>query len=109
HMYRARVHPVPDERPRTGDTLGLRQLGLVVREDEVRAAAVDVHGLPEQPAGHRRALDVPSGTAPPPGTLPPGFPLLPCLPQDEVEGVVLVRVLGMTASLGGQLHHLLAG
>ena len=48
----------------------LRDLVLVVGEDEVDAAAVDVEDRAEQRAGHRRALDVPAGTAPAPTASP---------------------------------------
>ena len=50
--------------------LRLRNLILVVREDEVVAAAVEVEGITEVFHGHRRALDVPAGTTLSPRTLP---------------------------------------
>ena len=43
--------------------LGLRDLVLVVREDQVVAAAVDVERLAEIAVRHRRALDVPARAA----------------------------------------------
>ena len=43
--------------------LGLRDLVLVVREDQVGAAAVDVERLAEVAVRHRRALDVPARAA----------------------------------------------
>ena len=51
--------------PRAG--LGLRDLVLVVREDEVGAAAVDVEVEPEDLLRHRRALDVPARPPAPQG------------------------------------------
>ena len=50
--------------------LGLGDLVLVVREDQVEAAAVDVEGVAEVLVGHRRALQVPAGPAAAPGRLP---------------------------------------
>ena len=41
--------------------LGLRALVLVVREDEIEAAAVHVEAVAQVLARHRRALDVPAG------------------------------------------------
>ena len=54
------VHPVRRERVAGRARLGL--LVLVVGEAQVDSAAVDVEGLAEVLAGHRRALDVPAGT-----------------------------------------------
>ena len=46
--------------------------------------------IAEQLLGHRRALDVPARPAGPPGRLPPGvLALLACLPEGEVERVLL--------------------
>src|SRR6185503_6256298 len=82
---------------------------LVVGEDQIRAAPMDVHRLAQEPSGHGRALDVPTGTPVAPWTLPPWLVLQGGLPQHEVQWVVLVRILRMPASLGGQTQHLLAG
>ena len=46
--------------------LRLRDLVLVVREDQVGAAAVDVERLAEVAVRHRRALDVPARDGPVP-------------------------------------------
>ena len=60
------VEPVAGERL-AGGGLGLGDLVLVVREDEVLAAPVDVEGAAQVLAGHGRALDVPAGAARSPG------------------------------------------
>src|SRR5690606_7467083 len=103
------VHPVGGE-PLTGGTrLGL--LVLVVREAQIHAAAVDVEGVAEILAGHRRALDVPAGTTAAPRRGPRrGARLLlrlPALPEREVAGVTLATGV----RVGGGLHvlDLLAG
>src|SRR5206468_10196371 len=63
------VRPDADERlPRR--RLALRDLVLVVREDEVDAARVDVDRLAEAAHGERRALEVPAGAAAPEARLP---------------------------------------
>ena len=57
------VHPEARERL-AGRALALRDLVLVVREDQIDAAGVDVdRRLAEQPQRHRRALDVPARAA----------------------------------------------
>ena len=68
--------------------LALRDLVLVVREDEVHAAAVDVEVRAEVARGHRRALDVPAGAPLAPRARPApgvGGPL----PEGEIERVLL--------------------
>ena len=57
-----RVKPYSREGSMVGG-LGLRDLVLVVRKHEVDAPRVDVQGGPEVALAHRRAFDVPSGTA----------------------------------------------
>ena len=69
------VQPVARE-GLAGGALALRDLVLVVREDVVDAAAVDVEGLAEVAHAHRRALDVPARPARPPRRLPGRLALL---------------------------------
>src|SRR5690606_2675254 len=54
------VHPVGGKPLAGGAGLGL--LVLMVREAQIHAATVDVEGVAEIFAGHRRALDVPAGS-----------------------------------------------
>src|SRR4029450_11741246 len=68
----------------------LGDLILVVGEDEVESAAVDVDRAAEVRADHRRAFDVPAGAAAAPWAVPPNHALIARLPQDEVGGVPLV-------------------
>jgi hypothetical protein len=66
HEEEGAVAPHARERlPRS--RLALSDLVLVVREDEVDSAAMEVQGLAEQIHGHRRALEVPAWTPAPPG------------------------------------------
>ena len=53
-----------------GRCLGLGDLVLVVREDEVDAAGVDVEARAQVAHAHRGALDVPAGPARPDGRVP---------------------------------------
>ena len=70
----------------------LGRLVLVVGEDEVVAAAVDLKSDPEPLLGHRRALDVPARPAAAPGREPDRvLAVLVRLPQREVERVLLQR------------------
>ena len=69
---------------------GLGRLVLVMGEDQVRPAAVDVEAHAQQLLGHRGALDVPARPAAAPGGLPGRvLPLLGRLPQREVERITL--------------------
>src|SRR5205823_10758433 len=62
-------------------------LVLVVREDQVEAAAVDVERGAEVLVRHRRALQVPAGTPTAPGRRPTGLARLLRLPHREVTRV----------------------
>ena len=85
------VHPVARERRAAVGAAALRDLILVVREDEVDAAAVDVDGLAQMRADHRRTFDVPAGPAAAPRRVPADHALGDRLPQHEVGGIALER------------------
>ena len=59
----AGVHVVRGERRRAGEHLGVRGGALVVREEQVVAAALHVDRVAEQVQRDHRALDVPAGAA----------------------------------------------
>src|SRR5256886_8517655 len=82
------VHP--HARELAASAARLRELVLVVREDQVDPAAVDLEDRTEKLLGHRRALDVPARTARPPRRLPDGvLALLVRLPERKVARVLL--------------------
>src|SRR5690606_31788770 len=86
---------------------GLGRLALVVGGDQVDAAAVDVERGAEVFGGHRRALQVPAGTAGPPRGGPRRLPGTGALPQGEVAGVAFgARV---TVLCGAHLFEALVG
>ena len=87
------MHPHDRHRRRRHQRFALRDLVLVVREDQVVAAAVDVERHAEQRARHRAALDVPARPPGAPRRLPLRFAGLRELPQREVERIALVLVL----------------
>src|SRR6185312_12808709 len=84
---------------RAGRRLGLRDLVLVMREDQIDSAGMNVERLAEQVDRHRRALQVPARAAAAPGRIPRRtrcFILrLGCLPEGEVLrvflGIVVLR------------------
>jgi hypothetical protein len=85
------VHPDPGELV-PARRARLRGLVLVVREDQVVAAAVDLERRPERGLGHGGALDVPAGAPLAPRGGPPRvLHRLARLPQREVERVLLER------------------
>ena len=106
HGDEAVVHPVFGEFVAGG--LGLGQLVLMVGEDQVRAAAVDVEGRAQIFAGHGRAFDVPAGPALAPGAVPGGFAGLGRLPQGEIQGVPL-HVVHVHPGAGAQVVDVAAG
>ena len=83
----------PDARELVSERARLRELVLVVREDEVETAAVDLECRPEGVLRHRRTLDVPARPAAPPGRVPRRvLARLVRLPEREVARVLLQRV-----------------
>src|SRR5207249_10981433 len=65
---------------------------------------VDVEARPEELLGHRRAFDVPAGTAAAPRRLPPRvLPLFVRLPEREVARISLERIRFLLFHLVGAL------
>src|SRR5919198_6071842 len=87
-VERRNVHPIVGEGRDAAVGLALRDLVLVVREDQVLSAAVDVDALAKHLEDHRRALDVPARPARAPGAVPRGFAGFGPLPEREVAGVL---------------------
>ena len=89
HLEHPVVHPDPGQRPAAGGQR-LRRLVLVVREDQVVAAAVDLERRAELRLGHRGALDVPARPPVAPRRRPARvLHRLGRLPEREVERVLL--------------------
>src|SRR5262245_58365416 len=63
-----------------------------MREDQIVAAAMDVDLLPEMFHTHRRALDMPAGSAPAPRAFPERFARLGRLPEREIGRRLLAFV-----------------
>jgi len=105
HADHGLVHPVAHE-GLTGGRLGLGRLALVVGEDQVGPAPVQVDGGAQLPQGQGRALDVPARPARPPQRVPGRLVGGRGLPQHEVQGIALVGVVGVAAVEGGQAQHL---
>ena len=82
------VHPHARELAACAPRLG--ELVLVVREDQVDPAAVDLEDRTEKLLGHRRAFDVPARAPWPPRRLPDGvLALLVRFPERKVARVLL--------------------
>jgi len=92
------VEPVPDE-GLSGGALGLSNLVLVVRKNQVFPAEVDVQRLAQLAHAHDRAFQVPARASPAPGRIPRRprglVLLLGGLPEGEVPHVVLLVVVGV--------------
>src|SRR6185436_10829654 len=91
HVDEAIVHPISRQRLAPMRAAALGDLILMVRENEVEAAAVDVDRLAQMLADHRRTFDVPAGPAAAPWAVPADHALVAWLPQHEVCGIALVR------------------
>jgi hypothetical protein len=103
-LQEAVVEPVVGHHLGAEAAARLRHLVLVVRKDEIDAAAVDVEDLAEMLPRHRRALDMPA-RAPGRGDAGRRWPRrlarLRGLPQHEIEGRALV---GRDVDAGARLH-----
>ena len=84
------MHPEPGELSPLMGAGRLGQLVLVVREDQIDTAAVDVDRQAENLFDHRRALAVPAGPSVAPGRGPTRLMRLRRLPKHEVGGMALV-------------------
>src|SRR5205085_7089678 len=84
------VHPDPREGMARMRALALRNLVLVVRENEIEPAAMDVEGLAELGLAHRRAFDMPARPAAAPRAVPTGLVGGGGLPQHKIAGIALV-------------------
>ena len=97
--HHRRVHPVAGERL-AGERFALRDLALVVREDEVGTAAVEVDGRAVLVQDHRRALDVPARPTGAERRLPRPVRRRPKAATARSRAVATVRVVGVAAPLG---------
>ena len=106
-LHEAVVHPdVSEGLAERG--LGLGDFVLVVGEDEVKPAAVDVQRQGDVLLAHGRALDVPAGASLAPRAFPVGFAGLGAFPEGEVQRVFLF-VAGHDARAGTQVVGRAAG
>ncbi len=101
------MQPVLDEglaaRP-----LALGDFVLVVGENQILAATMDVEGLAEILHAHGRTFDMPAGPAGSPGGFPGGLAGLGRLPQGEVHRVALL-LAGSDAGAGPHFVHVALG
>ena len=112
------MHPIVHERGFARRRLGLGDLGLVMREDQVEAPTVKVVARPEDPGRDRGVLDVPPRSTGTPGALPLGLARGGRFPEDEVLGGLLTLIpldagprlegldsLSRELPVGGELRH----
>ena len=82
-------------------SLALRDLILVVREDKILSAAVNVDRITQILLDHGRALDVPAGSSLAPRRSPERLAFLLKLPYSKVTGILLAFVRGLTFTAAG--------
>ncbi len=104
-------HPGVHERVREGLVRESRRVTgahLVVREDEVAAAALHADRQAEAVARDDAALDVPARTSRTDDGVPRRLPRARGAPEQWVERVALAGTVGVAAALGRQARHRLA-
>ena len=82
----------PEAREAASGRFGLGPFVLVVREDQVGTASVDVEPVAEKSQRHGHALDVPARPSRHPGRVPGGLAGLGGFPEREVQRVALAIV-----------------
>ena len=75
-------------------SLGLGNLILMMRENKILAACMDINLFSQIFLTHDRALNVPSGTALTPGRLPVRFAVFFGLPEYEIQRVLFLILTG---------------
>ncbi len=93
-LQEAVVHPVIRHHGRAVRAARLGEFVFVMRKDQVEPAAMDVEDVAEIGGAHRRAFDVPAGTAPAPRAFPARLVVRRLLPEHEVGGILLVGIDG---------------
>src|SRR5437762_13360541 len=93
------MQPVTDEFL-SGHALALSNFRLVMRENIIDAAAMDIELITQQRSRHRAALDVPAGPARPPwrGPFYIAIFLVPRFPQREISDWFLVGSVMLAGS-----------
>ncbi|MNK64870.1 hypothetical protein D3C87_841540 [compost metagenome] len=90
HLHEAVMHPHIGHDMRAVGAARLRDFVLMMREDEVEPAAVNIENFTEIATGHGRAFDVPARTTATPGAFPARFIIRGQFPQHEIAGGLLV-------------------
>ncbi len=91
-----------------GEAFALGDLVLMVREDQVVAAAMNINRVAEEMMVHRGAFNMPTRAAGAPGAVPRGLAGFDGLPQREVEGVFLA-VIDFLAVTGAHIVRVASG
>lgn len=91
-----------------GAAFGLGDFIFMMRENQIRAAAMEIKGLAQVMDGHGGAFDMPARTSLAPGAFPERFTGLSSLPQREIAGVLLF-IVHFDAGTGQHVFHFAAG
>ena len=79
----------------------LSDLVLVVREDKILSAAMNIDRITEVLLDHCGALDMPAGSSLSPGRIPEGFAFLLELPESKVAGILLTVIGSLSLTSAG--------
>ena len=104
------VQPVVGKRNAVA-ALGLGDLILMMREDQVFSACVDVYGVPKIMLCHDGALDVPAGSSVAPRRFPVRLSFLLRLPENKIQRIFLLVLAGyqQAPAAGSQVIQILVG
>src|SRR6266568_7144920 len=88
----ARVKPITRQRLLPRQTLRLRDLGLMMRKDEIRTTTMNIIRWPNIRQRNRSILDMPSRPPLSPRTIPEYLARFLALPQSKVSRMLLARI-----------------
>src|ERR671914_2924254 len=89
-LQEAIVHPDARHQRSRESAAALSELILMVRENEIDAARMDIKGFAEKFPAHGRTFDMPAGPPPAPRAFPAGKIGRRWFPQDEIHWALFV-------------------
>ena len=97
------VQPVAGKGHCPLQAFALGNLVLMMREDQILSAGMNIDLLTQIFFGHDGALNVPAGTAVAPGRRPGGLALFLRFPENEIQGIFLLILTGSREENGRRL------
>src|SRR5438128_206653 len=99
------MHPEARERSFACKVFRLCNLACMVRKRKINPTTMNVYLRPKVTHRHGTALNMPAWTPRPPGTRPSWLAWNLCLPEEKIQRVLLIRIVGPISALIRNLKH----